>query len=62
MYLDVFERADMVLVHHGALACALAHLTEGHEELLHGLVRVRSLMNVLGSLVVEFAQRAEVRM
>lgn len=55
----MLERADVVLVDHGRAEGEAADLAEGHEEALHGAVRVGEVVRVARGAVVEAAHGAE---
>lgn len=58
-YLEVLDGADVVLVDHGRAEGDAAHATEGHQEALHGAVRVGEVVRVARGAVVEAAHEAE---
>lgn len=59
-YLQMFQRANVMLVNHGRAEGDAANAAEGHQEALHGAVRVGQVVRLARGAVVEAAHEAEV--
>lgn len=55
----MFQRTYMMFINHGRTEGQATYLTEGHQEALHGAVRVREVVRVARGAVVEAAHGAE---
>lgn len=55
----MFHWADVVLIYHGRAEGEATRVAEGHEEALHGAMRVGQVVRVARSAVVQPAHEAE---